>query len=342
MKYSYNVSNRRYIGCKSKLLDNIWDVAKTYDFGSKPIMADIFAGTGVVGGLFANKGYKVIFNDTLYSNYVAYNAFFGTGVIDNKKIEKLIFDFNAINSNLLEENYFSQTYGNKYFSKNDAKKIGYIRDKIEELKKSLSEREYFYLITSLMYTADRIANTVGHFESFLKHTPKEHGVILKPLIINNNSFENEIYKEDANNLVKHIRCDIAYIDPPYNARQYVNFYHVLENLAAWQHPTEFEGNSMKFKRNHLKSDYCRKKAPELFEDLIRNLKAKLIIVSYNNTYKAGSISSINTITEDQLMKTLTAKGKVKKINIDYNPFNAGKTELTAHMEYLFICEVGEK
>jgi adenine-specific DNA-methyltransferase len=41
-------------------------------------------------------------------------------------------------------------------------------------------------------------------------------------------------------LVRDIISDITYIDPPYNARQYVNFYHVLENLALWQKPEELE------------------------------------------------------------------------------------------------------
>ncbi|MBU4457771.1 MAG: DNA adenine methylase, partial [Candidatus Omnitrophica bacterium] len=40
------------------------------------------------------------------------------------------------------------------------------------------------------------------------------------------------------------KCDVAYIDPPYNARQYINFYHVLENLAKWEKPVEFEGKSI--------------------------------------------------------------------------------------------------
>ena len=68
----------------------------------------------------------------------------------------------------ISENYFSNIYGNKYYSINDAKKIGYIREELEKNKEKLNEREYCSLVTSLMYTADRIANTVGHFEHYLK------------------------------------------------------------------------------------------------------------------------------------------------------------------------------
>ena len=113
----------------------------------------------------------------------------------------------------------------------------------------------------------------------------------------------------------------------------------LENLARWNKPTEFEGNSMKFKRNALKSDYCRSKAPSLFADLIANLNCKLIVVSYNNTYKAGSISSVNTISSEQIVDILSRRGRVTVKEIDYRAFNSGKTNLEGHKELLYICEV---
>ena len=96
---------------------------------------------------------------------------------------------------------------------------------------------------------------------------------------------------------------------------------------------------MKFKRNHLKSDYSKAKAPIVFEDLINNIKGKLIVVSYNNTYDAKSGASNNKISEEQLETILSKKGKLTKIEIDYKFFNAGKTDLKNHKEYLYVCEV---
>lgn len=335
------INNRRYIGCKTKLLTNISDIVNKYGFKKGASFADIFAGTGAVGAYFADQGFNVIFNDTLYSNYIAYYAFYGKGKLNQKKLKKSIDFFNNIDSTELNDNYFSTVYGSKYFSNEDAKKIGYIRDYIEENKCKYSKREYLYLLTSLMYACDKIANTVGHFESYLKKVPKNKGVKMNMLEINDTINPAKIYNEDANKLVKRIKSDIVYIDPPYNARQYINFYHVIENLARWNKPKEFEGNSMKFKRNELKSDYCRKKAPVLFEKLISDTNAKLIIVSYNNTYKAGSISSVNTITPEELIKTLEKKGKVKIEEIQFKAFNSGKTELHNHKELLYVCEVNE-
>ena len=335
------INNRRYIGSKNSLLSNIEKVIKKYYKNYDFVLADVFAGTGVVGNYFANKGSKVIVNDLLFSNYVAYNTWLSDDKYDINKIEKIIKEYNSLKPTDLKDNYFSEKFGNKYFHVNDAKIIGYIRDDIEEKRKEITEREFYILLTSLMYETDKIANTCGHFESFLNKEPKERGVQLRVPDIEDLKQKNEIFCKDANQLVREIEADVFYIDPPYNARQYVNFYHVLENLALWQKPEELEGNSMKFKRNHLKSDYSKAKASVVFEDLINNIKGKLIVVSYNNTYDAKSGASNNKISEKQIEDILTKKGILNKIEIDYKFFNAGKTDLKNHKEYLYVCVVDE-
>lgn len=336
------INNRRYIGNKAKLLNFIFETVKNLGFDETNVFFDVFAGTGVVASFFAEKGYKTILNDNLYSNVVAYYAFLGDGKIDQNKISDLITVYNNINPLMLADNYFSNIYAHKYFSVNDAKKIGYIRDDIEKNKITLTKREYYYLITSLIYATDKIANTVGHFESFLNKEPCDKGVKLESLDINSNIFSADIYNEDSNKLAKNIKSDIAYIDPPYNARQYVNFYHVLENLARWNKPTQFEGNSMKFKRNELKSGYCRKNTAKLlFEDLINSLNTKLILVSYNNTYDAKSISSNNILLPEEIVAILSEKGNVTVEEKQYKTFNAGKTNINDHKELIYICETNK-
>lgn len=336
-----DINNRRYIGSKTSLLENIDEVICKYFKNYNFTLSDPFSGTGVVANYFYNKGSKVIVNDLLYSNFVAYQTWLSSDVIDIKKVKLILEEYNKIDSHKLDSNYFSDKFGNKYFDEYDARKIGYIREDLESRKKDLTNREYYSILTSLMYETDKIANTCGHFESFLKKTPKEKGVMLRLPNVTTKDNNNEIYCEDANKLMKRIKSDVVYIDPPYNARQYVNFYHVLENLALWQKPEELEGNSMKFKRNHLKSDYSKSKAPIVFKDLIDNIDAKLIVVSYNNTYNARSGASNNKISEEELMSILQAKGKVTKHEIKYKFFNAGKTDFDDHKEFLYVCEVGE-
>lgn len=334
------INNRRYIGAKYKLLSNIEEAINNHINEKDYTFADLFAGTGVVAHSFAENGHPVIVNDILYSNVVAYHAWLGTGEYNSEKIISILQELNGLKSCEICENYFSRIYGEKYFSIDCAKKIGYIREYIELHKRNFSEREYYILLTSLLYATDRVANTVGHFEYFLKQQPKNERLVLQNLKISPTA-KTQIFNMDANALAAQINTDVVYIDPPYNARQYVNFYHVLENLARWNKPEEFEGNSMKFKRDELKSGYSRSEAPVLFEKLILDLKCKLIVVSYNNTYNAKSNASINKIQGQEIFDIMSKRGNVHVYSFDYKCFNAGKTDFNNHKELLYVCEVSK-
>ena len=105
------INNRRYIGCKTKLLDFIFQTINEYDIPAPAVFADIFAGTGAVASFFADHGYKTIVNDTLYSNVIAYKAWLGSGDVDQSRIQDLINRLNTIEPESLPENYFSKVYG---------------------------------------------------------------------------------------------------------------------------------------------------------------------------------------------------------------------------------------
>jgi adenine-specific DNA-methyltransferase len=332
------ISNRRYIGSKKSLALNIFEVVEKHIKLDTYTVSDLFAGTAAVSDFFLEKGKDVIINDSLYSNYLTYCAWFGNEEIDLVRLEGYVDGFNRIDPASLESNYFSDVYGGKYYSKFAAMKIGAIRDEIDQLP--LNARERAMLISSLMYSADKIANTVGHFEHYLSGDPSINDLKLELPHIKARTARALIFQKDANKLVREIKSDVVYIDPPYNSRQYINFYHVLENLALWQKPTEFQGTSMKFMRDHLKSDYSKSKAPKVFEDLIQNVDAKLIVVSYNNTYSAKSTASNNKISEEEIERILRQKGElVEKLEMPHKFFNSGKTSFDKHVEYLYVCKV---
>ena len=86
---NYKLESRRYIGCKAKLVDWIFELIQkeTRDIHS---FCDIFAGTGVV----ANRAFalydKVIVNDFLYSNNIIYKAFFQDSPWNEDKVKKYL------------------------------------------------------------------------------------------------------------------------------------------------------------------------------------------------------------------------------------------------------------
>jgi adenine-specific DNA-methyltransferase len=162
--------------------------------------------------------------------------------------------------------------------------------------------------------------------------------LLVPTVETKNNEGNLIYNEDANKLIRKIECDVLYIDPPYNSRQYCDAYHLLENLVTWQKPTVY-GKAGKMDRMGLKSEYCLKSAASAFSDLIKNAKCKHILVSYNNTGESKGGRSNARIKDKDIMQILTNKGDVEIFERDYKAFTTGKSNSDGNVERIFYCKV---
>ena len=335
------INNRRFLGSKYKLLNFI---EKTVEDNCKNVnsVIDVFAGTGVVGNLFLEKGKEVYFNDFLKSNCYSYRAFFEPIEVDLKKLEKIVNDYNEIKTN--KENYFSENFSGTYFSDNDCKKIGFIRDDIDKKaeKNDINEREKFILVSSLIYSMDRVANTVGHYDAYRKIKKIEDKFVMYLLDINERgNKKSHISNLDANEFVKKVKADLIYIDPPYNSRQYCDAYHLLENVAEWTKPKVY-GVAKKMDRTNLKSKYCTNRAVEAFDDLIKNCNCRYILVSYNNTGNSSNSRSNAKISDLQIKQILEKRGKVQVFEQAFNNFTTGKSKSIDHKERLFLCETEEK
>ena len=147
-QYYFSINNRRYLGNKYKLNEFIKNtIEKECEYFET--FADLFAGTGSVASLFQDK--HLIVNDILFSNYVCHQTWFGTEKYSKNKIISYI---NKYNQTLVQtDNYVSKNFADTYFSKKNCKKIGYIREDIDNNFKNgnLNFREQCILITSLLY-----------------------------------------------------------------------------------------------------------------------------------------------------------------------------------------------
>jgi len=334
---SFSIQNRRYLGNKHKLLEFIDGIVRKECEDTKTF-CDIFAGTGVVGSYFNNKGISVIGNDILSSSFACLSAFLSTDYDYVETVSEKIKYLNNLSSE--KDNYFSQNFGGSYFSKENARKIGFIREEIESI--SQNEKEKNILLCSLLYAVDKTANTVGHYDAYRKDldmlAPLE---LLLPQIDWQSNKRNKIYKKDANKLVREISCDVLYIDPPYNSRQYSDTYHLLENLSDWNKP-EVSGVAKKMNRSHIKSRYCLKDATEAFQDLIENAKCEHILLSYNNTGESKDDRSNARISDDDILRILKSKGRVKVYEKTYPAFTTGRSNGDGHTERIFYCRVNNK
>lgn len=327
------INNRRYLGNKYRLLPFIKEVVKNEGLAFDSF-ADIFSGTGAVSSAFADK--QLITNDILYSNYVCNYAWFSPDDFNEELIKEIIISYNK--SSDFQSNYMTENFADTYFSKDDCSKIGFIREDIEDKfnSKKINKRERALLITSLLYSMDKIAKTCGHYDAYRKGAEFDSQLELSVPLATKNNKGNKCFNTDANELVKKITPDFVYIDPPYNSRQYCDAYHLLENVALWKKP-EVHGVARKMERKNLKSDYCTKNAENAFIDLIQNITAKYILLSYNNMANKGNERSNAKISDDVILDTLGKKGNVKVFSEDYRSFTTGRSEIEDNKERLFLC-----
>jgi len=329
----------KYIGNKFRLLPFIDEVVKKENLPPKGKICDIFTGTTNVAQFYKKKGYKLITNDIMNYSYVFQYAY----IRNNRypKFEKLIkakkiksdkeivatkYDalrsvINYLNTLSGKEGFIFEHYApgglykRQYFSNENARKIDAVRNELEDWKitKLINESEYYILLSSLIDAADFVANMSGTYGAYLKiwrSMALKPFTMLAPQLIESN-ITHEINIQDSNKLIKDIKCDILYIDPPYNTRQYAANFHVLETLACWDNP-KVNGKTGLRPYDSQKSLYSQKTTcNKTFSELINNADARYILMSYNNE---------GIIPDEFIRETLGRRGRVKVYKQVYRRF----------------------
>ena len=335
----------RYIGSKIKLIEHISNFINENVRDDSEIFCDIFSGTGAVAKYF-KKEYKIIANDSLFFSYVLH--FVAVQINETPSFYGLknigIYDpLDYLNNNPIEIDYskafvylnYSPAGPKKrmYFSEANSLRIDFARQKIGVWykQKIVNENEYYYLLCSLLEAIPFISNTTGTYGAYLKNWDKralKKIDLLPPLIINNHK-NNHSFNADSNELIKNISGDILYIDPPYNTRQYISNYHVLESIALYDYPT-LKGVTGTRDDSNSKSKYSSRKLVEgAFKELISNAKFKHIIVSYSSQ----GIMSKDTI--EKIMKDYGVIDSFKYRTIPYRKYKSKIIKKTDLEEYLF-------
>lgn len=344
----------RYIGNKTNLLNNINQVIKENCDGNEKVFCDLFSGTSSVARYFKNR-YKIISNDILYFSYVLQKATISNNEVPhfenlkNKLNIKNVLDY-LETANIKGKKYNKFIYNNyspnnncerMYLTAENAERIDYIRNTIEKWKKEkfINESEYFYLLAALIEGIPFVSNITGTYGAYLKNWDNRALKKFEMIRLNviNNYEENECYQEDANELIKKINGDILYIDPPYNSRQYLPNYHLIETIARYDNP-EINGKTGIRTYTKEKSNYCVKsKVYEELDKLISNAKFKHIIMSYNQ----DGILKKDEI--EQIFKKYGNESTYKLYQIPYKQYQNKLTQkIEKHYEYIFYIKKDEK
>ena len=353
-----------YIGSKYSLLpfleENILDFAGP---DTDRTLLDVFAGTGVVGQRFKSLGFHIVANDIQYYSYCLNRAYVGinkdpdfseisehlpqpTNLLFHDGIDTVLNYLNELEGidGFVYHSYCpSGTAGTEhprqYFTDENGRLCDAVRTQIEGWHTAglITDDEYFYLLASLIEAVDKVANTASVYGAFLKHIKRSAQkplTLMRPAIVSNGK-RHQVYNCDGGDLVDKVACDILYMDPPYNQRQYCTNYHALETIARYDEP-ELYGVTGLREYSKQKSDFCYKaKAVGFFEHLVRGTKARYVFLSYN---------SEGLMPEDQIIAVMKRYGRAELRKQDYRRFRADldsanrKYKSDAVSEYLFCLE----
>lgn len=324
------------MGSKTKLINQI-DSAVKRNLGRPPkTLLDAFSGSGVVANHFAQAGAQTISSDLLLHNVIALETFLNHEDYDYAEACELLVKIASLEP---EDGYITETFGGKYFSIQNARRLDAAREFIESEVESETMQKF--ALTSLLYAADKVAQTVGHYDAFFNRESVEKPLIFRAPLPVGPGYGHKVLNEDANLVVRANSTEVLYLDPPYNSRQYSDAYHVLENIARWEKPDVF-GVARKMDRTQLKSKYSTRAVGEVFSQLIQSATADLIVMSYSNTGNSRASRSNNLLTDKEILSTLSEFGKVSVEEINFKEFTVGRTSSRDHQERLFLCMTGEK
>jgi len=304
---------------------------------------DGFFGTGSIAVEMSRRGVaRITAVDNLESNCVMLRAFFARGedFPDSALMPEIMDRLNNLEP---RDGYITRCFAGAYFTRDNCRRMDAIREEIAALSAAgeISPAAHDYLLASFLLGADRVANTLGQYDAFLKNIDAD------PVSTGGRHLVDErvrtrfrlnalgrlergsvtVMNADLLLVLPAIDAEVAYFDPPYNGRQYCDNYHVLENLARWNKPPVY-GKTAKFDRAGLKSPFSfRKTAGKALKSLL-SARARHVFISY---------SSEGILDRGSIEEILAEGGAVEVHELPYPVFGngAGVSRRRSVTEYLF-------
>ncbi len=325
----------RYMGSKRKLLNEIWNVSKRFEFES---VLDLFSGSGVVSYMYKAHGKKVISND-----YMSMGAVMAKALIENNHVVLSQSDIEDLLSDTEEIDTFVQdTFQNIYFTDDDNAFIDLMRANIkrmdDEYKRAIAMEALIRACTKkrprgiFTYVGDRYNDGRRDLQKSFKEQFLDAVELINDAVFDNDK-NNEVYNENSMELL--VDADLVYIDPPYytpkSDNEYVRRYHFVEGLARdWQGvDIQYETKTKKFK-SYPTPFSTKDGAADAFDRIFERYSNSILIVSYSS----NSLPNM----DDMITMMKRHKENVEVVPIDYR-YSFGtrnNTKRNEVKEYLFV------
>ena len=342
----------KYIGSKASLIPYIVKLIDEELPGARKAI-DVFTGTTRVAQALKKKGFEVITSDLSWAS----EAYAKTWIANEGDISHLQGYIDTLNTLEGQEGWITKNYcdvkgeGNsiiRVWQAKNGRKADTIRETIAtwETHGTLKPWEAKLLSTSLIFALDKVDNTVGVQQAYLKDwCARSNNNLHLQLPKSIEGIKGEHIVGDCLS-IEYPKADFAYLDPPYSTHSYSTYYHIWDSIAKWDKPEvglktnrrlDRVSGSDSFDTTMMSAWNSKKTALNAFDRLIERLPVKHVIVSYNNE---------SLVPIEKLLELLKKYPSVKTTKIDYKRNimcqigNAAKGEdkdfQTKNTEYLFL------
>ena len=285
----------RYLGSKDKIIPLILEVSNTVNLPNKSVI-DVFTGTTRVAQAYKENGFKVVTSDLSWASE-AYSYNFICNQDKQETLQEYCDHLNSIEpvAGWLTQNYCDVVSEKdsivRVWKKHNGMKADAIRDEIENM--DLDKWQKMSLITSLIFSLDKVDNTVGLQQAYLKKWESkrvDETIEVKPITGSAGPIGEHIVGSCLD--IEYPEADLAYLDPPYTPADYSTYYHIWDSITRWDKPAV----SLKTNRrvDRVKSSketydtgmaspwYSKKTALEATKRLVDRLPVKYAIFSYSD------------------------------------------------------------
>lgn len=322
----------KYIGSKAQILPYIIETVR--DVNARTVF-DAFSGSTRVSQALAQVGCDVISADIS-----KWSEVFATCYLRNKRGQHIPELIETLNHITPYDGWFTEHYGGdsstpvkdgkkRPWQRHNTMKLDAIRESIDTM--SLTKVEKSVALTSLILALDRVDSTLGHFASYLKNwAPRSYKnlILTEPIYLQTDG-RHLVKQGDVFEVLDEIpEVDLAYFDPPYGSNnekmppsrvRYAAYYHIWTTICLNDKPKLF-GKAMRRVDSRDKvsasvfEDFRRSfsgrfRAVEAIDRLVRNVRAKYVLLSYSSGGRA---------TSSELIDVLQRAGEVVEIReIEY-------------------------
>lgn len=301
---------------------------------------DGFAGSGVVSRLLKFHCSDLVVNDLERYSYLVNKCYLSNpNEVDIDYIRNTIHNFNSVADKDLIAGFITSNYApdddndikaneRVFYTNRNARFLDTIKRKIYS---DVPEDMQHFFLAPLIVQASIHTNTSGVFKGFHKKDGIGHfggkgenaltrikaDIKLDVPTLRNTDCNVTIFQQDINELVKKDTIfDLVYYDPPYNQHPYGSNYFMLNILADKAEVIDIQNGVSGIAENWNRSAYNKRiQAIEAMDDLIKNTKAKYILISYNNE---------GIIPYDDFLNILKKYGETTLLEQDYNTYRGSR------------------